>query len=110
MEAVMSVSSVATRSVVIPTQLFAPSVPSAQAVAMALTTAPVAAKEATSAAVGVSPAAGNSLHGPVEAVGASAASGDATSPRAALLAGTQATPGAEPGAEPGLGAHVDLYL
>jgi hypothetical protein len=109
MEAVMSVSSVATPTVVVPTQLFAPSVPSTQAISMALTTAPVAAKEVTNAAVAMSPAAGNSLHGPVHAVSASAATSDATTPRAALMAGTVPPP-ADAGSDPNLDRQVDLYL
>jgi hypothetical protein len=108
MEAVMSVSSVATPTVVVPTQLFAPSVPSTQAVSIALTSAPVAAREVTSAAVALSPAAGNSLPGPVPAVSASAAGSDATSPRATLVAGPSASD--TPGEDPTLGRQVDLYL
>jgi hypothetical protein len=107
MEADMSVSSVATPNVVVPTQLFAPSVPSTQAVAMALTSAPLAAEAATSAAVAMTPAALNSLHGPVQGVTASVASSDATSPRAALMAGTTVT---TPSADPSLGQRVDMYL
>ena len=103
----MSVSSVAPPSVVVPSQLFAPSVPSTQAVAIALTAAPVAAKEVTSAAVAMSPTAGNSLQGPVHAVSASAATDDATTPRAALMAGTEPE---TPGTDPTLGQQVDLYL
>jgi hypothetical protein len=104
----MSVSSVATPTVVVPMQLFAPSVPSTQAISMALTSAPVAAKAVTSAAVAMSPTSGNTLQGPVHAVSASSALADATSPRAALMAGTEAS--AEPGSDPSLGRQVDVYL
>ena len=102
----MSVTSVAAPTVVVPPQLFAPSVPSTQAIAMALTSTPVAAKEATSAAVAMAPSAGNALHA-VSAISASAASASATSPRASLLAGTAAS---TPSDDPSLGRHVDLYL
>jgi hypothetical protein len=93
----MSVTTVPSPTVVIPTQFYAPSVPSTQAVALALIAAPVAASQVTHAGVAM----------PADQVAPGSASAHAAGVN--LMAGTGPVESPAP-QHPALGRHVDMYL